>query len=253
MRLRSLAGMIKMVICMALAISCTPAVYFPSLRNVPMPKEKGELKITGSVGSGKNIQAAYAPTTHLVLTGNFVSAKFFDNDSLSRDHQSVDIGIGYFINRKEYVYDFSLSYGKGKGQTKDTESNGWFLPPIPGNSELYIEKSLEYTKYQLQASIGQNKGSQLQGSLISRATLIHIHSLKQVIDGEESSISNKTKLFWEPAILINLVPDTLPIYFTFQAGLNLSNDHLSSLNQPLVSFGFGVGLQFNMLSKSREK
>lgn len=88
--------------CLILLQACVPMYYAPNAHNVPLLKEKHELRINAGLtavedASGPEIQAAYAITDHLglMIQGAYLKGGNYDT-SWEGEGKIAEIGMGYF-------------------------------------------------------------------------------------------------------------------------------------------------------------
>ncbi len=96
--------------------SCS--VYIPNGANTPMFSRKGEAQINASVGSGINIQGAYAVTDHFgIMANGYYTNSTEDsgsNDTRKGSGQLFEGGIGYY-NKSGAGLAFETYAGAGFG------------------------------------------------------------------------------------------------------------------------------------------
>jgi hypothetical protein len=123
--------------------SCSHSYYIPTTANVPLLKEKNEVRATLSGGGGSDIstvdfQAAYSVTNHVAVMTNFMSARGSDEDENSRGNGSCfELGAGYFTALEEKgVFEVYGGFGfsnqrheYNSGGTADLSFRKFFLQP----------------------------------------------------------------------------------------------------------------------------
>ncbi len=154
---------------MALSFSSC-SVYVPNGINAPMFAKKGEAQVAGNVGSGVNVQAAYAVTDHVGIMAN----GYFNNSTVTLNNDDTrkgsgklfEAGVGYF-NKSESGFAFETYAGAGFGnltidrsivstkanKTFETSATKFFVQPTVGYSSKHFEvgftprfSMLKYTK-----------------------------------------------------------------------------------------------------------
>lgn len=215
-----------LVISVAFASCRTPKyyIYSPSPPVNPYFTEKGDSKlsayISGSSGSkvpGADLQAAYAITDHVALTGAYFSRKERDkyfndwNNSVNHWDDSVfnhykrrmgEVGIGYFTtvnSRRNATFNIYGGFGWGK----------FLLNENGGNSQLgeYTRRhETNVRKWYLQPSMHFMPGKVFRVGLVTRFSFVnydHVNTNFSVDELNERTLNqfpDKTYLFIEPSV-----------------------------------------------------
>lgn len=93
------------------------SVYTPNALNVPLLKNKNDLSVGLQVGSGGNLQAAYAISNHVGIMGNAMGVKneVTINDNIRSGKGSLyELGLGYFASSGKNVFELYSGAGIGK-------------------------------------------------------------------------------------------------------------------------------------------
>ena len=91
-----------MILLPSILSSCTHYYYVANVHNVPLFKEKNELRLSGSLGGGDEskcieVQTAWSVTDHLGIMAGYMSAKGGDVSDRNYAHGNYfEGGVGYF-------------------------------------------------------------------------------------------------------------------------------------------------------------
>ncbi|MES2515074.1 MAG: hypothetical protein V4580_13065 [Bacteroidota bacterium] len=111
---------IGLVIIIALLSSCATTMYTTNAVNVPLLKEKGEVKINVTQN---DLQAAVAVTDKIGIIANGFY-KNYDGDNNYRHSGGMgEAGIGYLLNRENLMIETYIGGGVGKVHKQQQFSN----------------------------------------------------------------------------------------------------------------------------------
>lgn len=195
--------------------SCAP-VYVPTARNVPMFTKKGEALASASSGNaGFNVQGAAALTNHLFVAGTLHVANnnFYrdgDSEERYRKHRAADFAVGYYL-RNTIFFEASGGVGLGKGYAQGTYDYIFF----PGAHKTL---SVEYTRYFIQSAVGFG-GDYFEGAISLRFSHLEFSSLNLTLDGQPEVISDRPRLFFEPAVTGRVYPAANGFFINAQVGM----------------------------------
>ena len=145
-------------------VSCSRDIYVPNQVNVPLLKEKNELKANLSLS---NWQAAYSITDNIavMVNGQYVYRNWFyndnnnnnDNDDVFIDRNTrgglIEGGVGFFKavdTRKRAVFDVYAGFGGGSFKTLD----GAFNDAPSGTPSTEYQLRTRFNKFFVQPSFG---------------------------------------------------------------------------------------------------
>ena len=150
----------RFLILLLLAASCSP-IYVPTTRNVPLFRGAGEFQASAYLTTGADVQAAYALTDHLGVTGSYsiLSQKQdlpkdpnFPNTpaDFQRKNSFGEIGLGYYNSTRSSRFELYGGYGVGEGTSYATYA---FFPSFGPRGIVATGK---YHRYYIQPSFGTN-------------------------------------------------------------------------------------------------
>lgn len=225
-----------------LAMSCAP-LYVPNARNIPMFTGAKEFQATASAGMGYNLQAAYAITDHIGVTGNFMvasnkSAKKFQY----RTQRYSELGIGFFENHKSVMVEAFVGVGAGKASARD--SIYIFL-----SDDYVYSADAAYTKFFFQPALGMNRWDNFEWSFAPRISYVSFRSLDIYEGTTPIPPSKKNYLYFEPCVNLKISLYEKKFFFVLQSGFNLPlyNDDNNHFN--IENFHGVTGLQFRIAPK----
>ena len=214
------------VIIVLLLTSCK-ILYIPTTHNSPMLSNKNEFQVSALVGTGVNLQSAYAVTDHvgLMLNGFFLSSnKEMDlgSDSTKKINElwlNFEAGAGYFTKVLD-VFTFEIYAGGGTGRVPGDFRNvnytydGTQTAPM---SKLFIQPAIGF----------RSKIVDISG--VSRFSAI--------------TMNNQTRYFFEPGVVAKLGYKNFR--FIGSVGLSKPMNELENATWDYLLFNMGVGLQYN--------
>ena len=241
------------VVCLCLLSlqSCAP-VYVPTARNVPMFSKKGEALASASSGNaGFNVQGAAALTNHLFVAGTLQAAnnnlyrdRNDDGENRYRKHRAADFAVGYYL-RSTVFFEASGGIGVGKGYAQGTYDFLFF----PGAHKTL---SVDYTRYFIQAAIGSG-GDYFEGAISFRFSHLEFSSLDLTLDGQPEFISDRPRLFFEPALTGRVYPAANGFFINAQVGMctgsQQNENEVDEFEHSVIQVSFGAGYRFNRTTK----
>jgi hypothetical protein len=255
-------------------MSCRTPEYFiysPSPPVNPFFKEKGDSKlsayISGSSGSkipGADLQAGYAITNHVAITGAFYSRKERDkyynesDDSVINNYRRRmgEVGIGYFttINRRKNA-TFNVYGGYGWGR--------FLLNERGGNGQVSVYTRMHESnvkKLYLQPSVHFMPGKVFRAGLVTRFSFVNYDHITTNFSNDElndrtlNQFPGKTYLFIEPTVNFQFVFP--PRWLTLDMGLTLcpTYDDVyegSDLRHRTLSASMGITLDLGKINSKK--
>jgi hypothetical protein len=224
--------------------SCSHSYYIPPTTNVPLLKEKNELRATITAGGGSDIattdfQAAYSITNHFAVMSNFMRASGSDdNENSSGTGNCFEIGAGYFTPIESSGL-FEVYSGIGWSSQEHQYNSG-------GTSDLSFRKIF------FQPSIGLtfNFFDIALTSGFSTVNFFDVNYQLLPTDSNFESVSEiaekNLSLLFEPAITFRI--GWKYIKFQTQLGLSHNLSHPELRFEPLkisVGFTFAISERFN--------
>ena len=199
--------------------SCAPS-YIPNKINAPLLTSIGEFKGSISTGtSGVDPQVAYALSNHLglMINGSFASSN--DTSEAYEKHQFVEIGAGYFANMGSPQFFYEIYGGMGYGKLESKEKNNLFNSRAKtNNTRLFVQSTIGYVSKNIECGV----------------------SNRFVAANLNESSSEKTCVFYEPALTCKLGFRLLKAVFQFGVSLPLTN--VPSHEPFIASLGLEVQL-----------
>lgn len=242
---------ISLLILFVLSLSsCTHYYYMPSVKNVPLFKEKNEYCISGAVSSAeeieaKEVQVAYSVSNRFAVMANYMKA---EGGNLSSNDwgkgKYLEAAFGYYNPyKKNKVFQVFAGMGIGNQQHQYEESSYSFMV---GTSYYDIGSSdLSFRKYFMQPSIGYtNKIVDIAftsglGMLSFYKVNNNINTEKQPYFEVESIAKNRNRFLLENALTLRLGWNYVKVQFQLQTS--------HQLGKPALKFeggGASMGLSF---------
>lgn len=237
---------ILILILVAAMSSCTHYYYMPNVQNVPLFREKNEVRATIASGGGAEtstteIQVAHAVTNNFAVMTNFMAAKGGDKADRSWARGSyIDAGVGYYKTISEFgVFEI---YG-GLGSSNQHHEYG-------SSSSVNGTADLHFNKLFLQPSFGFTfRAFDIALSArLSRVTFGRIdNNITNDIEFDyvDSISRNRNSLLFEPALTIRGGWKHVKIQLQFVTSKNLSHPNLRFETQTL-----SIGLFFTLNRKN---
>lgn len=221
--------------------SCSHYYYVPGAQNVPLFRDKNELRLSGSYGvgletEGINIQAAYALTDKIGIMTDFISAKAgnpYDHNYGKGNY--FDGAVGYFKPLDKYGV-FEIYGGLGRGDQYH-EYGSFYNNQSTGNADL------SFTKLFIQPSFGFTS-DYFDIALSTRLSRISFNILENNISGNTdsynklSALSDKSHLFLEPGITLRAGWKSVKVQVQAVYSRYLNNPRLYIGEEYHISLGF---------------
>jgi hypothetical protein len=238
---------IKAILCCAVLLNgCNHYYYVANIQNVPLFKEKNELRFSGAFSFGDEsscfeAQAAYSVTDKIGLMANYMHAQ-------GGDVPGKDYGKGnYYEGGAGYYKPIGLDkvfeiYGGIGGGSQHHEYSSSYYGDYEGNAELslvnlYIQPSFGFT-YNFLDVAGSARFCRVS------FTNIDNHNASDDIN----SLSDKSCLYLEPAI-------------TLRAGwkyvkMQVQASYAANINSPRIYIGeeahISIGLYFTLAERLKK-
>jgi hypothetical protein len=219
---------------------CTHDYYTPNAQNVPMFRDKNELRLSGafsgSESEGIELQAAYSPAKNFAVMANYMASTIQYNSAGDYGNQSyIEGGLGYYKPiSKVAVFEIYGGYGSGSEHhqydVSSNYNNGIYYTGTMGTADL------TFKKYFIQPSIG------LTFDFLDIAFSTRFYSLN--FDNIQNHASTNS-FDWETlnSLSISNVHYFLEPALTFRVGwekvklqLQLSTTRLLSVQNPIFSY-----------------
>lgn len=224
--------------------SCSHSYYIPTTANVPLLKEKNELRATVSTGGGGDIstvdlQAAYSITNHFAVMTNFMSGRGSDDDENSRGNGNCfELGAGYFAPIEEKgVFEVYGGFGfsnqhheYNSGGMADLSFRKFFIQPSFG---------LSLNAFDLAFTPGLSSVSFHKVDNLLLSTDVNFEEVDQIA-------KNNTSLLFEPTLTIRAGWKYVKFQTQFGLAHNLSHPDLA-----FEQFKLNVGLTFSFAKRYR--
>jgi len=236
------------------ATSCVHYYYAPNSNNVPLFKEKNEMRIqaqystvgpvsdyTDAIG-GFEIQSAYAVGNHTAVQLNFLHANY-DDEYGSGDGNYIEAAAGYFRPSVDKHWIFETYAGLGTGSVNSTYIMDY-------NSQ---DAKTSITKFFIQPSFGYTS-DYFSMAFSSKFSLVNFGVTSSSLTKEnnptdydyvESFKKGKPYFWWEPGIMIRAgfknVQAVTQIIYSVQG-----NSGLPFCN---LNYSLGIVLPFNTKKK----
>lgn len=228
---------------------CTHYYYVPPTHNVPLFREKNEVRITANVsndvGVGVDIQAAYAMTKKFAVMTSFSSVK---------DEYEVDLGKGNY-------FDLALGYFKpldkntlfeiygGFGSSTQNHKYGYYNDGSPG-----AEAHLSFIKLFLQPSLGYTSNGFDVAVTAGLSNIIFREINNRVSHGsphyEEVNLisKNRSSFLFEPSLTVRGGWKYAKVQAQILYSKNLSHSELN-----FFSYRSSLGLTFAFAERFKNK
>ena len=221
-------NLITLPVIIVLLLTSCKILYIPTTHNSPMLSNKNEFQVSALVGTGVNLQSAYAVTDHvgLMLNGFFLSSnKEMDlgSDSTKKINElwlNFEAGAGYFTKGLD-VFTFEIYAGGGTGRVPADFRNmnytydGTQTAPM---SKLFIQPAIGF----------RSKFIDVSG--VSRFSAI--------------TMNNQMLYFFEPGIVAKLGYKNFRVMGNMGISTHLNN--LENVTWDYMPFNVGIGLQYNI-------
>ena len=225
-------------LCLALTVlsmmsSCSPKYYAPTLQNVPLFREKGEMRFAANIASGDEVgstefQGAYAFTDEL---GVMLNADFAHGDFDSHGFV-VEGGGGYYRPIRQRLA-FELYGGAGIGKAVNRYGSG----DSPDVSDL------RFSKFFVQPDFGIRRKF-FEAAISTRFTGLHYYGIDTTVNTPGATIpdveyirSHASSLLAEPAFIVRAGHPSVKFQLQVSNSFNLT---ASDLRQEKTMIGFGL-------------
>lgn len=235
--------------------SCVHYYYAPASNNVPMFKEKNEVRIQAQYSSvavdagtldaigGFELQTAYAAGNHFGVQLNYFNAGDKDPDYGSGRGNYIEAAAGYFKPSKNKYWVLESYGGIGRGTVKSIYKNG------------YIDETAKtsFTKFFVQPSLGFSS-TYFSAAFSSKISLVNFGVQSSTLTQEhqpedyaymESFRNNKSYIWWEPGLLIRA--GFKDVQACTQITYSLHGDDAL----PFCNFNYSIGIVFPFKIKSK--
>lgn len=245
-----------LITCIALSnVSCVHYYYAPGSNNVPLFKEKNEMRIQAkystvgldaisleSIG-GFELQTAYAVGQHVGVQLNYFYAGDSDPEYGSGNGNYIEAAAGYFKLLKNNDWIFESYGGIGRGAVNSVYKTA------------YIQESAKtsFTKFFVQPSFGFSS-TYFSAAFSSKFSLVnfgvHSSSLSQQHNPDdygyiESFKHGKSYLWWEPGVLIRAGFKEMQL--CMQATYSMHGNDA----WPFCNLNYSIGLIFPFNTRSK--
>ncbi|TXK37878.1 porin family protein [Pontibacter qinzhouensis] len=232
-------------------------VYTPTMQNVPLLHEKGDLQLVANV---QNLQTAYALSDHVAVmaNGSYHQARWTMGSTPSQREQdyksnryNVEGAVGYFRPIVDKV-SWEVYGGAGLGQVHLHNH-----PLIFGWGNTYPDEQLEYTantrKVFIQPAIGlADKTVEL--SFSSRLVALQLQNIQTTYTQEQlqydklANLDQHMHLFLEPCVTARFGFKWLKLQTQFLHSARLTKQEIR--HNPFV---LNFSLQFNLSKQNRQE
>lgn len=231
--------------CVGLIFQACEVYYVPNTQNVPLFKERNELRATIS---GQNYQAAYSLTDHIgiMLNGQYINRKWdINEDSVKSNFISekflIEGGMGYFNKiGNNGVFETYAGGGEGyatfnritpsKRMEMSADFSRFFIQPSIGYSEDVVDVAFSLRYVGLKFFNIDTTG--YTPSLLSNYNLII------------PNLHNTWYNFLEPALTIRVGYKYAKFHMQFLYSQKLNNEPLN-----YVPFRINLGLHINIAQR----
>lgn len=236
---------IRVFIYTLVVYSCAPA-YIPNAVNTPMLKNKGDLKIGGSLGtSGADLNSAYALTNNIgiMINGSVkngeseVTIGNGETKVTKQDHSIVEFGLGSFRSFSN-GFTTDIFAGIGYGNVETTDKFGLHDGILKG----------DYNKFFIQPSLGV-VAKYIEGAVSVRFSGVKMdltpYGFKDKTDVEYLYKKNKELVwFYEPTLTARFGSEKIKGVFQvgYSARIKDSDIHYFD-HEPFI---FNMGVQFSV-------
>jgi len=231
--------------------SCAHYYYAPNTANVPLLKEKNDMRINagfsgGDEFEGGDLQFAYAVSPHVgVMVNGLVGGKS-EEDSYGGKQSGKgsygEIGVGYFTAFTEKkLFVFEVYGGAGIGETHHEYGTPNVTSKVSA-TKFFVQPSIGYTakKGRFELALGSRfSGVTLKVKEMSNLVHEDMNSYYEDLD----YVRNRAfSMMWEPSVRVSMGSKDVKFYFSFTRSFNLSN---SLLPQEPYNASMGIRLTVN--------
>lgn len=223
--------------------SCTHYYYVQNIHNVPLFKEKNEIRATAAIGLGSEvttteIQAAYSFADNLGAMVDYVS--LFGGDRLKNNYGKgyyMDGAIGYFKPIQSHGI-FEIYGGVGTGSQQHH---------YPSTGQIDNTANLSFTKIFIQPSFGLTT-NMVDIALSSRISNLHFNNISNRIAKNYSEFTcvndisqNRNSVLLEPALTLRTGWKYLKLQAQYSISENMSNPNLK-FEKSTISLGLYISI-----------
>lgn len=234
---------------LVLLTGCTHYYYVPPAQNVPLFREKNEVRLSANysedVGHGFDLHAAYAVTNRFAIMSNFSSVKDELDDEYGKGNY-FDVAIGYY--KPIYANMVFEIYG-GMGSSNQNHTYGSYSGGVPGSTA-----DLSFVNFFLQPAIGYTSNG-LDVAVTTRFSHLTFHSIKNntmqfTVEQEKLNMisTNKNSLLFEPSLTVRGGWKYMKAQLQLLLSENLTNSKLEFYN-----YRTSVGLSFAFADRFKKK
>jgi hypothetical protein len=237
---------------------CSHYYYVSNVQNVPLFREKNEYRLNAGYGFGDEtecieVQAAYAVSGKIGITGNFMTVRGGDvSDHDYGKGNYFDGGIGYYLPVKDF-FSFEIYSGIG-GSSQHHEYSSLKYSQGSLNSQNDGTSDLSFIKLFIQPAIGL-KHNVFEVAVSTRLSSVSYTNIENYaysdshVYEELNAISGKMHFFLEPAVTLRIGWKSLKLQF--------QGSYSGYLNSPRMYFGeeahLSAGIYFAFKSKNKNQ
>ncbi len=192
---------ISIIVCL-MQFACSPIYYGPSAHNVPIFREKNDLRLSAAFnGNQVNAQGAYAITNHLAAQANIFSGGYsYEFDDASGNGHLLEAGFGYFnAFSKHLVFECYGLAAAGKMENHFPKADDYFdayVGDISAQVSRYaIQPSISYTTPYFEAALSPRFSSLNYSNINGNLKSYDSDEVKYLKDHHSS-------ILFEPALTI---------------------------------------------------
>lgn len=249
--------------------SCTHRYYMPNIQNVPLFKEKNEVRVMAALSTGEDvgafeIQTAYSITNKFAVMGNFMAASG-SSSRYSAEGTYGDVAFGYYkslnkyfvfetygglgISNQKHKYTFNTNNGGMGTSNQYSNYNNYYYYTYPSTPSSTYTSNIRFMKAFIQPSIGLslNAFDFILSSRLGYVSFYDINNpgrLQEVRDIEE----NRDMLLFEPGATIRLGWKVLKLQAQCTVQLNNKADRIQT-----EQVSFSLGMYFSIAQRFIKK
>ena len=244
--MKTFTSILFIVVLIFFCSSCKRTLYVPNMQNVPLLKEKNEIRASFTPS---NVQAAYGITNGLGLMlnahfPNSLTLQELEGD-LSTKRRFYEGGIGYFTKVNELGV-FEIYGGVGKGKVSfDNRGNNIKDKFSSKFSRYFIQPSIGWTLENVDLAISLRY---TRLSFYDLDTSEYIFDASKGFDQDLSLIDQNSYSFVEPAITLRLGMKYAKSFFQLQ--------RVAQLNSEIIEYRdmqYTFGIHINIAKRFEEK
>lgn len=228
--------------------SCSNYYYIPNSHNVPLFKEKNEIKaaINGSTGDdfgGVEVQAAYSPADNIGVIGNFMHGGGGQSGFSGKGGEGTlgELGVGYFTSQSNFVFETYGGVGFGNVENRYHENDTYAGRSQFNLMRVFVQPNIGFSHDIVDIAFSTRFCYLTYNNLRVRdAGLMQPGTYNEVM----RVAANPNNILVEPAILIRLGWRFVKFQFQTTYSANLSNSAL-----PMKQVLFSGGLHFSFAER----